>query len=576
MTSLGSIVRRLKGKVEESKYSSYIRLIPYLTVALLAHLYVTLAFIHDVDRAIFPLVILILAYLIIFYKIFAVPFLQQKHVKEKIKNARRTVFGLIQKIPFLEYIVGGVVLAGFFTWLIIDCAGNYTRFRSLGGVLVFIIICILCSSNPGKIKWRPVFGGIILQFTVGLLVLRWETGNQALQTVSTEIVRFLHYTFVGTLQTYGFIVKMPDICGMAMAFVFTSLQIIIYFGAVVSVLYYYGIIQVVLSKVAWVMQHTIGTTAAESLNAAACIFLGQTEAAILIEPALLTMTDSEIHTVMTAGFACIAGSLFSAYIEFGACPTHILSATVMSASASLAISKIIYPEVQKSKQKESKTFKFAAREANNLLECISNGAVHSAQFIGAIAANLVVYTALLYLINSIMGWIGECVDIQDLSLNKLLGYAFFPLAYAMGTSDAEDPDVAIKETLKVAELMGVKTVLNEFIAYQKLSEMVKTGELVGERARMIATYALCGFSNISMIGSQIGILTSMCPERKHSFSKVAVRALIAGIFSCFTTACVAGILVSTPKACTSTTDHGKCLDMYQLEDYYQRYINGTH
>ncbi|CAD5217687.1 unnamed protein product [Bursaphelenchus okinawaensis] len=503
MLSLGAVVHKIKKQCNNSKYSTQISLIPKIILVTLAHIYVIFAFVHNANTAVLPLSLLILWYLTVLYKLLCVPLLQRKDVQQVIDNVQNTVVNGISSVPYFQFIALGAVVAVFLTWLILDCNGEYTRLRSLGGVGVFVFICILCSANPGKIKWRPVIGGILLQFSAGILVLRWETGNKVLQAVAEEIVKFLHYTFVGTLQTYGFIVKMPDICGMAMAFVFTSLQIIIYFGAVVSVLYYYGVIQVVLSKVAWVMQHTIGTTAAESLNAAACIFLGQTEAAILIEPALLTMTDSEIHTVMTAGFACIAGSLFSAYIEFGACPTHILSATVMSASTSLAISKIVYPEIQKSKQKEAKTFEFAAREANNLLECISNGAIHSAQFIGAIAANLVVYTALLYLVNSVMGWIGVLIGIPDLSLNMILGYLFFPLAYVMGTSDAADPDVALHETLKVAELMGVKTVLNEFIAYQKLNEMVKTGELVGQRARMIATYALCGFSNVSMIGSQI-------------------------------------------------------------------------
>ncbi|KAI6241016.1 Sodium/nucleoside cotransporter [Aphelenchoides fujianensis] len=452
-------------------------------------------------------------------------------------------------------------VAGVLTWLAIDTRGDRIRLRSLVGMAAFILMAFLCSANPSRIKWHPVVGGLVLQFCVGLVVLRWSVGNEVIKFVADQAVTFLDFTSVGTKQVYGFIADMPDICGIRASFIFTSLQIIIYFGSVVSVLLLLrDHSSRSLSRIAWCMQHTIGTTAAESLNAAACIFLGQTEAAILIEPALISMTDSEIHSVMTAGYACIAGSLFAAYIAFGACPTYLFSATVMSASVSLAISKIIYPEVQVSTQKNAREFKFAQREASNVIECISNGAVHSAKFVWAIGANLVVYTALLYLMNAVITYCGNLVGIQDLTFNKMLGYAFFPLAFLMGVSDAPNWDSQIHETLKVAELMGMKTVLNEFIAYQKLSEMVLQKELIGKRAIMMATYALCGFSNISMIGSQIGILSSMCPERKSSFSKVAVRGLISGIFSCFVTTCVAGILVEKPVSCGVVTHASTCLD----------------
>uniref|UniRef100_A0A915EBI3 Concentrative nucleoside transporter C-terminal domain-containing protein n=1 Tax=Ditylenchus dipsaci TaxID=166011 RepID=A0A915EBI3_9BILA len=283
-----------------------------------------------------------------------------------------------------------------------------------------------------------------------------------------------------------------------MVFVYTSLQIIIYFGGIVAVLYYYGIIQAALSRVAFVMHHTIGTTCAESLNAAACIFLGQTEAALLIEPALATMTESEIHSVMTAGFACIAGSLFAAYISFGACPAYLLSATVMSAAASLA----------------SKEFKFAEIESNSVLECLTNG----------------------------------LATLARLTFNKIHLILL-------------DPQVEFDETMKVAELMGIKTVLNEFIAYKKLSEMITEKTLNGARAKMIATYALCGFSNISMIGGQIAILSAMCPQKKSIFAKQAVRALISGIITCFITTCVAGMIIASPLECPPVVGQDHCLSL---------------
>jgi len=325
------------------------------------------------------------------------------------------------------------------------------------------------------------------------------------------------------------------------------------------VLYYFGIIQAVLIRLAIIMQLTIGTTAAESLNAVACIFLGQTEAAILIEPAISSMTDSEIHSMMTAGFACISGSLFAVYIGFGACPNYLLSATVMSAAVSLAVSKLIYPEREVSSFSKPSQFKFAERKAGSFLECLSFGAVHASHFVWAIASNLVVYIALLSLTNSIVAYAGNLVGIPDLSFDRIVGYCFFPLAYMMGASDAKDSATEYDETLKVAELMGIKTVLNEFIAYQKLSQMIANGTLNGARAKMIATYALCGFSNISTIGSQIGILSVMCPEKKSTFAKVAIRAFISGVLSCFITACVAGIIIDVPVACPLKGTGAHCL-----------------
>ncbi|KAK0393288.1 hypothetical protein QR680_000135 [Steinernema hermaphroditum] len=478
-------------------YDRYRRRI-WTSLAVLAiigvHVYLGFAIAHNIHTAIAPIVIFALIYLVTLYFCCVKPWL--KRISPSLRpytHKLKVIWNYeIVKVPILKSGLVLGILGGFFAWIVIDSAGQRIRLMSAAGLVMYIILSVLVSANPGRIKWRPVIGGILLQFCVGVLVLRWPQGNTAFQWVSKQVVTFLDYTTKGTVFTYGFVSEPPSqICGFGTVFVYTALQIIIYFGAIVSVLYYLGVIEAVLSRVAWVMQYTVGTTAAESLNAAACIFLGQTEAAILIEPALVTMTDSEIHAVMTAGFACIAGSLFSAYISFGACPQYLLSATVMSAAVSLAVSKIVYPEVQASKQKSMKSFKFNARGHNNVLECISDGAVHSAQFVGAIAANLIVYIALLAFVNSVLSYFGSLVNYPELTFNQILAYIFFPLAYMMGASDAADPAVAMDETMKVAELMGMKTALNEFIAYQKLSEWKADGVLKGARAQTIATSESC-------------------------------------------------------------------------------------
>uniref|UniRef100_A0AC34QV91 Sodium/nucleoside cotransporter n=1 Tax=Panagrolaimus sp. JU765 TaxID=591449 RepID=A0AC34QV91_9BILA len=520
------------------------------------HIFYVFAAIHNFHRAGVLLLILCIGHAWWIQKFFIKPFYERNQHKFSKKMQKVSNFWNLKLCGFsiVQTAIFGGIAIGFLTWLAIDARHNTIRYRSLAAVFVYVLLGFLISANPAKIKWRPVFGGFFLQILVAFLVLRWESGNQGFKWLADNVVRFLDYSQNGTRFVYGFVADPPPLCDFGGVFIYTSLQIIIYFGAIVAVLYYLGVIQVILSFIAFVMQSTVGTTAAESLNAAACIFLGQTEAAILIEPALSTMTESEIHAVMTAGFACIAGSLFSAYIAFGACPTYLLSATVMSAAISLAMSKLIYPEIQKSKQREPGSFKFAQKESRNILECISNGACHASGFVFAIGANLIVYIALLAMANTWAHFVGTRLGFDDWSFNKLMGYIFFPLAYMMGASDAKDSHTEIQETLRVAELMGMKTILNEFIAYNELKAMVADGRITGARAQMIATYALCGFSNISMIGSQLGILGAMCPKRKATFAKVVLRALIAGCMSCFVTASVAGMLVDEPTACSSTSN----------------------
>jgi nucleoside transporter len=460
-------------------------------IAIGIHVFIGFAIANSRHKAIAPIVFLCFAYLYLFFKYVVVRLAKQYEEpliekSEKVQTAWQISY---RGFPVIQLAFFGSIIAGFLVWLVIDARESTIRFRSLLAVICFVIFGFVISANPARVKWRPVFGGIFLQFTVGFLVLRWDSGNSAFRWAADQVVTFLDYAFVGTDFTYGFVSSPPNICDFGTVFIYTSLQIIIYFGAIVSVLYYLGIIQAVLSKVAWLMQNTVGTTAAESLNAAACIFLGQTEAAILIEPALISMTESEIHAVMTAGFACIAGSLFSAYISFGACPTYLLSATVMSAAVSLAVSKLIYPEIQESKQKKSEDFKFAQKDNNNLLECISNGAVHASQFVWAIGANLIVYTALLAMFNAWAGFVGTRLGYEDWSFNKLMGYLFFPIAYLMGASDAPDHHTEMEETLRVAELMGMKTILNEFIAYKELMSMKSDGRLRGVCASIIPAFS---------------------------------------------------------------------------------------
>ncbi|KAK6055684.1 nucleoside transporter, NupC family [Cooperia oncophora] len=264
-----------------------------------------------------------------------------------------------------------------------------------------------------------------------------------------------------------------------------AFQVLVFFGSVVSLLYYYGIMQWVLKRMASLMQLTLGTTAVESLNACACVFLGQSEAALLVRPYLEKQTPSELHAIMASGFSCIAGSLFAAYVSFGACPKYLLSSSVMSAPASLAFAKIMFPEVEESESRKVSDLNLPPSEENNAIECISNGAMSGIHIVVAIAANL-----------------------------NLLQYVMFPVAYIMGvTGDT-------RETLAVARLIATKTAVNEFVAYRHLGEMISDDSLhITPRSTMIATYALCSFSNLGTIGIAMGVLGGMAPSKRACISR---------------------------------------------------------
>lgn len=539
------------------RFEKWIKGIIAFILIVAVHVYVVFACLYDLQKAVPVIVLLGLAWIGSLIAFVYLPFLH-----EKLYHAvYRHVIDFLNKIfshLAAQVVLGVVIFGACLGFVIYDSWDNKERWIGLGGMATFIILMWILSTNRFKIKWRPVMVGFLIQFIMGMLVLKWDAGSDAFSWFSDQIVTFLDYTNAGTVFVYGFLAEPPNICGMTGVFAFTSLQVVIYFGSIVALLYYYGIMQFIVKCMAYFMQATLGTTATESLNACACIFLGQSEAPLLIRPYLPKMTASELHAVMTSGFSCIAGSLFAAYISFGACPKYLLSSTVMSAPGSLACSKILFPETEESQLKNVSDLELPESEESTPLECISNGAVSAVELVMAIVANLIVFLALLAFLDASIEYVGELIGYPGWSFEMIIGYVFFPLAYVMGVTNSTD------ETLRVARLMGTKTALNEFIAYQQLGQMIKDG-LISDRAAMIATYALCGFSNFSSIGIQLGVLGGMAPERKPLLAKISLRALLAGCISCFYTAALAGVLVSTPIACTVADNSANCFDV----DYYQ-------
>ncbi|XP_069158264.1 uncharacterized transporter YutK isoform X2 [Procambarus clarkii] len=421
-------------------------------------------------------------------------------------------------------LVGSVV-----TFLVVDSRDAPRRLVSLFGIFVLLLFGFVFSVAPRKIRWRHVAWGMGLQFLLGLAILRWSLGRAVFQCAGDKVSAFLAFTDAGSSFVFGTLVSKDHI------FAFQVLSVILFFSFCIQILYYWGVMQWVVLKLGWLLQVTVGTTACESVNAAANIFLGQTEAPLLIKPFIRLMTKSELHAVMTGGFATIAGSVLAAYISFGVDPVHLLSASVMSAPAALAFSKLFYPETKQSRT-GVKDIKIEKGDEANWLHAAMVGVTNAIPLVANIAANLIAFYAFIALCSSVFDWSCTLAGSEPgvCSLESLFGWIFMPLAWVMG--------VEWSECDKVGQLIGIKTIVNEFVAYSRLAEMKKREEL-SKRAEIIATYALCGFSNISAIGINLGGFGAMAPERKADLAKVVVRAMIAGSCACFLTACVAGSLL---------------------------------
>ncbi|XP_008060845.1 sodium/nucleoside cotransporter 2 [Carlito syrichta] len=438
-----------------------------------------------------------------------------------------------------KWVFAGVSLVGLILWLCLDTAQRPEQLISFAGICMFVIILFACSKHHRAVSWRTVFWGLGLQFVFGILVIRTDPGFIAFQWLGEQVQIFLNYTVAGSSFVFGDTL-IKDV------FAFQSLPIIIFFGCIMSILYYLGLMQWAVQKVAWFLQVTMGTTATETLAVAGNIFVGMTEAPLLIRPYLGDMTLSEIHAVMTGGFATISGTVLGAFISFGVDASSLISASVMAAPCALALSKLVYPEVEESKFKSEEGVILPRGKEKNILEAASSGATDAIGLATNVAANLIAFLAVLAFINAALSWLGELVDIQGLSFQVICSYILRPMVFMMGVEWTDCPIVA--------ELVGIKFFTNEFVAYQQLSQY-KNKRLSGVeewiegekqwisvRAEIITTFSLCGFANLSSIGITLGGLTSMAPQRKSEMSKTVISALFTGACVSLISACVAGIL----------------------------------
>ena len=429
--------------------------------------------------------------------------------------------------------------------------------RSIGllGIATMLGLAVLLSYDRRKINWRLVATGLALQAGFGLIVLKTSAGRAVFASIGDGITGLLRFQEQGARFVFGNLVQStvpvgtPGVGGAVDTsagliaqtgafFAFNVLPTIIFFSALMSVLYYLGVMQLIVKALAWVMQRTLGTSGAETLSASGNIFLGQTEAPLLIKPFVATMTRSELLTVMVGGFATVAGGVLAAYVGmlsgvFPGIAGHLLAASVMNAPAGLVLAKILMPETQTPVTKSSLELKVEKTD-QSVIEAAASGAAQGLQLALNVAAMLMAFIALVALVNFLLGWVGGLVGVSDLSLQMILGTLLRPLAWVMG--------VPWQDTAYVGSLIGLKATINEFVAYAQFAGDLGGSSQIAPRSAIILTYALLGFANFSSIAIQIGGIGGLAPERRGEIARYGLKAMIAGNLAAFMSASLAGML----------------------------------
>ena len=398
------------------------------------------------------------------------------------------------------------------------------RLLSLVGLAVILGIAYLLSTDRRAIRGKTVFWGLTLQLVFALFVLKTTVGQTVFAWLGAKINRLLQFSFVGSQFVFGKLGLPGGGDNIGFIFAFQVLPTIIFIAALFAILYYLGVMQVVVKLFAQVMTRLMGASGAESLNVAASIFMGQTEAPLTIRPYLNKLTRSELMCVMTSGMAHISGGIMGAYIAFGVEAKHLLAAVIMTAPGTILLAKILVPETEEPETAGTVRLVVPRTDAN-VIGAAARGTGEGLNLALNVGAMLISFLALVALVNAVLGKFG-------LQLETLLGYLFGPLALVMG--------VPAKDALVVGNLLGTRTVLNEVIAYSQLGPLKAS---LDPRSFTIATYALCGFANFSSIGIQIGGIGALAPERRNDMARLGLRALLAGTFANFMTACIAGLLL---------------------------------
>lgn len=434
----------------------------------------------------------------------------------------------------------------------------WSRLRGLLGVVLLAAAAWAMSSNRKRVPWRVVLWGLALQFLFAVIILRTPAGAGLFQAANQAVLAVVGYTLEGARFLFGDLVwnSVPVGTGdpgntdfveeggrvaRTGAFVaFNVLPTIIFFASLMTVLYHLGVMQRLVGGIAWVMRRTMKTSGAETLSAAGNIFVGQTEAPLLVKPFVDRMTRSELMSVMTGGFATVAGGVMAAYAGmlvafFPDIAGHLMAASVMSAPAALVVAKLMVPEVDQPETADGLKAKLERPDVN-VIEAAARGAGEGLQLALNVGAMLLAFLALIALANGGLGWIGGWAGIENLSLEGILGTLLAPVAWVMG--------VPWEDAAVVGSLMGLKTVATEFVAYLGLAgELSSPDGALSQRSATIATYALSGFANFSSIAIQIGGIGGIAPRRRKDLSRLGLRAMIGGSIAAFMTASIAGVLL---------------------------------
>ena len=416
------------------------------------------------------------------------------------------------------------------------------RFISIFGVLAILGIAYLLSNNKKNINTKLILWGLSLQLFFSILILKVPGGKWVFNAIDSVIKKILDFSVEGSKFLFG---NLADDSlyfptdgswpGFGFQFAFLVLPTVIFFSSLMSMLYHFGIMQKIIRFVTRIMQKTMGTSGAETASISANIFVGQTEAPLVVKPFINKMTKSELTAIMTGGFATVAGGVMAAYVlmlsnTIPGIAGHLMAASIMSAPAALVIAKIIYPENSTPETAKDNIELTNVSDDGNFLEALGNGATEGMKLALNIAAMLIAFLSVLALVNWILGLIslGDTI----LTIELILGYVFMPLAFLMGAPWSE--------AQILGTLMGQKLVLTEFIAYGNLASM---SDQLSIRTATIAAYALCGFANFASIGIQLGGIGSIAPERKKDLAKLVTKAMIGGALASWLTATIAGILI---------------------------------
>jgi CNT family concentrative nucleoside transporter len=406
------------------------------------------------------------------------------------------------------------------------------RYTGILGLLTMLGLAFAFSTNRRAIRLKTVAWGLGLQFAFAVFVLRFPPGQKAFQVAKEAVTRLLGYSYAGSHFVFGDLANQGSQLGY---FAFGVLPTVIFIAAFFAVLYHLGIMQIIIRVFAWVMTRVMGASGAESLNVAASIFMGQTEAPLTIRPFLPDLTRSELMTVMTSGMAHVSGGIMAAYIGYGIDAGHLLSAVIMTAPGTLVMAKMLVPETEQAKtagRVVMSTEEEEVEKKENLIGAIARGTTDGLHLALNIAAMLISFLALIALVDGIFGGIHHWIGWFPESLEKVLGVIFAPIAWLIG--------VPRQDCSTIGSFLGTRMVANELVAYKMLGVAQKA---LDPRSFTIATFALCGFANLSSIGIQIGGIGALAPNKRGELARLGVRAMLAGTMANLMSASIAGMLL---------------------------------